>query len=198
MSTKSRDTGLVMHLPDVKRTRLNSLRVSLLISILPTRFYYCPSQHSVLAKRLSSSTKQPYRRDALWEERIPTLNLQHFAPNFSKSAHIWHVRIVWVSVASMLHLWLLVMKPHKSILYGAIGMFLTPQRSGAVPKTGLTTCLPWIIKLGLSLFVWRVTMMLKGLMWSWGVNWKGPDLNRSNEWFIFSLGEKWVTCSTRN
>ena len=69
MSTKSRDTGLVMHLPDVKWTGLNSLRVSLLISILQKIFYYCPSQH--LTKRLSSTTKQQFRRDAPWEERIP-------------------------------------------------------------------------------------------------------------------------------
>jgi hypothetical protein len=44
----------VMHLPDVTWTGLNSLRVSLLISILPNIFYYCLSQHSDLTKRLAA------------------------------------------------------------------------------------------------------------------------------------------------
>ena len=46
------------------------------------------------------------------------MNLQHFA---TKDLPIYgRVRILQFSLATMLHLWLLVMQLHKSLLYGAI------------------------------------------------------------------------------
>jgi hypothetical protein len=51
------------------------------------------------------------------EERIPTLNLQHFATDFSKSAHTRNVRILQFSPATMLHLWLLEIQPERSKLF---------------------------------------------------------------------------------
>ena len=75
------------------------------------------------------------------EERIPTLNFQHFATNCSKSAHIWtcpnfavftgyNVAYVAAGNATTKKPTLRGYFPH----YYVFVFYVTAQRSGAIPK----------------------------------------------------------------